>query len=448
MPYNILDALRLKRQDRRREYREICRIVSKGDLLEFQEHHLKALLLHAYKNVPYYHRVFNEVELIQSGEVDLSKFDRVPVLTKDVLRRFSSELISKDHNTRHWFYNTSGGSTGEPVRFIQDRELARRVGGTEYYYYKDVLGVAEPTAKKVLLWGSERDIFKNSIGIKAKIYNSMTHTVLLNSFRMEREDIDRYIDKINSYKPDIVRGYAGSLFELCRHADDEKIKLHSPKIVVSAAETLHDEMRDIIESSFGSSVYNFYGSREASCMAAECRNNSMHVFSFLHHLEVLNDENQAVKNGEEGKIAVTSLHSYSMPFIRYEIGDTAIQGDGACSCGSVLPTLAKVTGRIVDHFVKDNGTTVPAEFFIHLIGVVCHTGVIKKFQVIQEDYRNIRILVVLQNELPKSYREKVGGKIRKVMGDCDIVWDAVDDIPKNPSGKYTYTRSLVPKETN
>jgi len=150
-----------------------------------------------------------------------------------------------------------------------------------------------------------------------------------------------------------------------------------------------------------------------------------------------------VKNGEEGKVVVTSLHNYSMPFIRYEIGDTAIQGGGTCSCGSMLPTLAKVTGRIVDHFIRDNGTTVPAQFFIHLIGVVCQTGAIKKFQVVQEDYRKIRILVVLRSELPRSYMEDVEGKIRKVMGDYDILWNAVDDIPKSPSGKYTYTRSLV-----
>jgi phenylacetate-coenzyme A ligase PaaK-like adenylate-forming protein len=84
-------------------------------------HHLKALLLHAYKYRPYYRRVFDEVALVQSGEVDLSKFDRISVLTKGALKRFRSESVSKDHNTRHWHYNISGGSKGEPVRFIQDR---------------------------------------------------------------------------------------------------------------------------------------------------------------------------------------------------------------------------------------------------------------------------------------------------------------------------------------
>jgi phenylacetate-CoA ligase len=444
----FIDPLMIARKRRRREYREICHIKTPSELLSYQESHLTALLLHAYNNVPYYHRVFNEIELVQRGKVDLSKFDHIPVLTKDMLRRFGSELISKDHNARHPFYDKSGGSTGEPVRFMQDRGLLRWMAATWYFYHRDMLGIEEPSAKKILLWGSEKDLLQGTIGFKAKLKNWLTHTVALNSFRMEQEDIDRYVDKINSYKPDIVNGYAGSLFELCRRVEGENIKLYSPKIILSAAETLHNNMRDVIESSFGSSVSNFYGSREAPCMAAECRNGSMHVFSFMHNLEVLNDDNRPVKNGEEGKVVVTTLHNYSMPLIRYEMGDTAIQGDSGCSCRSVLPTLQQVTGRIVDHFVKEDGTTVPGEFFIHLIGVVCNKGVIKKFRVIQEDTSKIRILLVPEKPLASSFTEDINRKIRKVMGNCDIVWDVVDDIEKSPSGKYVYTRSLVHRETN
>lgn len=448
MPYNIQGALLRKRKDRGTEYRAISHLASQENLLDFQERYLKALLLHAYENAPYHHRAFDEIGLIESGQVDLSKFDRIPILTKNAIRRFSRELTSKDYKTRHWHYGTTGGSTGQPLRFIHDREMMKWVKATEYYYYKDVLGIAEPTARKVLLWGSERDVFEGSIGIKAKLVNRLTHTVLLNSFRMTREDMNSYIDKINSYKPDIVTGYAGSLFELCQYADGKNVRLHSPQIVISAAETLHDEMRAVIESTFGSSVFNFYGSREAPCMAAECMHGSLHVFSCLYHLELLDDENKKVKKGEEGKVVVTSLHNYSMPFIRYEIGDSAIEGADTCSCGSALPTLEKVTGRIVDRFVTENGATVPAEFFIHLIGVVCPTRAIEKFQVVQEDYTNIRILVVLQNELPRRYKEDIEGKIRKLMGSCNIAWDSVDDIPKSASGKYIYTRSLVHNETD
>ena len=143
-------------------------------------------------------------------------------------------------------------------------------------------------------------------------------------------------------------------------------------------------------------------------------------------------------------MVVTTLHNYSMPLIRYEIGDMAVLGPKSCKCKSLLPTLKNITGRITDHFKLKNGTVVPAEFFIHLIGVVCNTGKINKFQVIQKDFEHIKILAVLNENLSISDRKNIEDKLKVVMGkDCKISWEFVDDIPKTKSGKYIYTKSLV-----
>jgi len=440
----IIDVLRLRRITGSKEYRELRDIRTASDLQEFRERHLRALLLHAYKRVPYYRRILGEDRLIQNGSVDLSKFDQIPLLTKDLLRRFGDDLISADYTTRRWYYNTSGGSTGEPVRFMQDDTFQKRAAAMEYYYYKHMLDIEEPVAKRVILWGSERDIFEGGIGAKAKAVNWLTHVVFLNSFWMSQRDIERYIAKINSYQPELIRGYAASLFEVCRYAASKNLPLYSPKAVVSSAEALTDEMRQVIESGFNTTVYNFYGSREAAGLIGECSEGSMHIFSFLQHLEVLNDDNQAVKNGEEGRVVVTNLHNYSMPLIRYEIGDMAIQGDEVCPCGSILPTLKKVTGRVTDHFVTNNETLIHGEYFTHLF---YFRDAIKRFQVIQEDYDRIKILLVLSNGLSETEKEDIEHKIRLAIGQCTVIWEIVDDIPKSPSGKYLYTKSLVRHST-
>jgi phenylacetate-CoA ligase len=133
-----------------------------------------------------------------------------------------------------------------------------------------------------------------------------------------------------------------------------------------------------------------------------------------------------------------------MPLIRYEIGDMAVLGPEHCSCGNILPTFEKITGRITDHFILKNGATVPAEFFIHLLGVVCNAGEIQQFQVVQEDYDKIRILVVMGVGFTKEYRKDVESKIKVAVGsDCKITWDFIDSIPKTPTGKYLYTKSLI-----
>jgi len=255
-----------------------------------------------------------------------------------------------------------------------------------------------------------------------------------------------YIKIINLQKPDLIRGYTGSLYELCRFAEREKYKIYTPKILVSAAETLRDEMRAMIEGVFGTKIYNFYGSRETASLAGECKYGLIHMFMFNNYMEILDKNNEPVKEGQEGRVIITNLHNYSMPFIRYEIGDMAILGSKNCKCGSPLPTLKRVTGRITDCFVKEDGTIIPAEFFISFIGVFWNKGLIKKFQVIQEDYKQIRILVVLAGDINKPEKKFIEDKIKIAMGkDCEIIWDFVNDIPKTKSGKYIYTKSLVLK---
>ncbi|WP_217178706.1 phenylacetate--CoA ligase family protein [Methanofollis liminatans] len=425
----------------KKEYGAISNIFEIGEQNTFIEQRLKNLLLHAYEHTRYYHTIFNQIDLIQDGNVDSSRISDIPILTKDIIRENYNDLLSDDYQTRKWYYNSSGGSTGEPLRLVQDHVYLKWGNATNYYYYKHILDIDEPNVKKILLWGSERDIFKGSIGFKAKTINQLSNTKFLNSFRMTEQDIERYIHTINSFKPEIIRGYAGSLYTLCRYAEKKKLSLYAPKIIVSAAETLSDNMRSTIESNFGTRVYNFYGSREVSNIAGECKEGLMHLFMFWNYLELLDSQNRPVSCGEEGKVVITNLFNYSMPLIRYEIGDTAILGPDVCFCGNLLPTLKKIVGRVTDHFVLKDGTTIHGEYFTHLFYL---KDWIEMFQVIQEDYKTIRILIVISSERNQKDQKDIESKIKLVMGsECKVIWDIVDDIPKTSSGKYLYTKSLV-----
>ena len=201
---------------------------------------------------------------------------------------------------------------------------------------------------------------------------------------MTEEDMESYIATVNSFKPDLIRGYAGSLHELCRYTKKRDLTIHKPKILVSAAETLSDEVRQIIEAVFGTKLYNFYGSREATTIAGECQLGLMHMFMFNNYVEILNNYNQPVKEGEEGKVIVTNLHNYSMPLIRYEIGDMATLGPEECRWGKPLSTLKRVTGRITDHLVKEDGTFISG---LALTPTFNLKDWLKAFQIIQEDYK-------------------------------------------------------------
>ena len=70
-------------------------------------------------------------------------------------------------------------------------------------------------------------------------------------------------------------------------------------------------------------------------------------------MEVLDNHGRPCKEGETGRVVLTDLHNFTMPLIRYEIGDYAEVGP-PCACGRGLPVLARILGR------SRNMLTLPA----------------------------------------------------------------------------------------
>ena len=173
---------------------------------------------------------------------------------------------------------------------------------------------------------------------------------------------------------------------MAKVARRHNVRLYRPRFVYSAAETLRDFMREEIEEQFNAKVFDFYGSREVGAVAGECRYGRRYVFIMNNVVEILPDRHGSATSPEvadhpaqsparrgdeappEGRILVTNLHTRAFPLIRYEIGDTGAMGaePGGCPCGSPLPTLAKLTGRVSDHFVRRDGALVHGEYFTHL----------------------------------------------------------------------------------
>ena len=68
------------------------------------------------------HRIFDEIGLItENTNIHTDKLGQIPILTKEIIRQEGENLYSDELNKRGAYENTSGGSTGEPVRFMQDK---------------------------------------------------------------------------------------------------------------------------------------------------------------------------------------------------------------------------------------------------------------------------------------------------------------------------------------
>jgi phenylacetate-CoA ligase len=411
-----------------------------------QDRRLSALLQHAAQHVPYYRETLAQAGVCESpGRVLVGRFAQVPLLDKATVRARFDELKSDDLSMRKWDYDSTGGSTGEPVRLVHDegyRDWQRAIS-----IVANGIACRRSDERKLYLWGSVHDLTGQETP-RARLGQWMRNEVWLNSFRMTPGFMHSCVELVNQSRPDHIIGYVESIVELARFIERNGLEVHSPKTVATAAGSLQPHMRELIQGVFRAGVFNQYGSREVTGMAVECeRHEGMHVPLQSVLIEVLRDDGTPAEPGETGHIVVTSLINYAMPLIRYDIGDLGAWAEAPCSCGRVWPLLRSITGRISDTFVTADGTLVAGEYFNYVFYL---QDWVEKFQVVQESTRRIRARIVRRKDMPEAGGAEAAGleeivqKVRLALGaDCSVSFEFVDDIEPSASGKYRFTVSNV-----
>lgn len=430
------------RGDRRRSYNFFREheFSSLDVNIQIQKQRLFNLLDSSVHTIPYYINWSKEHNIRLSHDRINQQLTQFPIMTKEILRKQYDDLYNLN-NTKKYRFNTSGGSTGVPVRLIQDRRYIMESGRWLDSIPGHLMG-----DKVIKLWGSEKEILECKKDWKQRLLNkAFNREILLNTFKMTEDTMIQYIHTINRFRPDTLICYVQSAYELARFAEKHSYEIQPPKRIIVSAGTLHEEARNKIETVFQSKVYNRYGSREVSDIAIECeRQNGLHINIFTQFVEILDENDNPVPTGMPGRIVITNLVNYTMPLIRYDIGDIGIMGECSCSCGRNLPKLKMVKGRTVNQFRLRNGTIVDGEYFTHLFYGI---DAIIKFQVYQRDYDDILISIIKDDSLEFDWTPFISGtcsKIKLVMGDsCEIHFNFVTDIPTLPSGKYIYTYSAI-----
>ncbi len=407
--------------------------------VEVQKERLYLLLKSSIENINFYKNLAKKENLRISRENVFEDLKKFPVMTKSLLNSEFSNLHKLSDESR-WYYNYSGGSTGEPTKVIQDKQYnAHSTAITRMNYEWAGFNYGDPM---IMLWGSRGDVLKEKEKNSHVFANWIRSIQVLNSFSMDKNQMDRYVKIINDKKPKMIHAYAQSINQLAIYISENNLKVHSPMSVMTSAGILYPDFRKNIEKAFNCSVFNRYGSREMGSAACECeKHEGFHISVYTHYLEILNENLEPCKEGELGDIYVTVLINYSLPLIRYKIGDKAVYTEKKCSCGRGLPLIESVVGRDTDVFKTRDGKIIDGYFFVHFISVVYNNGGIDKFQVLQKDYDTIQINVVIKDpELFELQKQDVEKSYRKVLGEtCRIIWEKVEDIKPIESGKYRYT---------
>ena len=401
--------------------------ASRADISAFQRAQLETLLRHAYQTTPYYRELF---------KVESPDISQIPTLEKSNIREQLENLCSEAVPQKHRIKNATGGSTGTPLTFYQDRNYWNQRNLSVYYF--DRWAGWNFGERQLIIWGALSDVGA-SRDWKHQLNNFWRNHYWLNGFHLTDATMRRAFQRMDRYYPQTILAYPSSLYQFARFIFENGLKPRwGLKGIISSAEMLHPHYRDLAETVFGIKVYNRYGGREVGLIAMECAEGRMHINCRDLYLEIDSPDPYT----QPGDILITQLNNYAMPFIRYRIGDIGRLSDEACPCGSQLPVLAELLGRSTATFRTRTGTLIHAGYFTqqfyNVIGL-------EQFQLIQETFKHCVLKVVVNTQWTEAARRYMVQKIQEALGaDVIVTVKFEKEIPLPTSGKREFTISNLP----
>lgn len=406
------------------------------ELKEDQEKQLQSLIHFVYRNVPYYHKLFDDLKLSPDDIKKIEDLQKLPTLTKDIIKQNWEVFKPVNLNTMKYYANTTGGSTGTPLqyrllkydRFLSGALLYRGWGNAGY----------ELGDKMVFLAGTSLNVGSKPFIVK-KAHEVARNIKKLSAIDMDDHEMLKYTKIINSFKPKFVRGYASSIDFFAKYIEDNDISINSPSAIFTTAEKLYPHMRQRISSAFGCEVYDGYGLNDGGVGAYECKeHNGLHVDTERSIMEIVSDDGRQISCGE-GKILATSLHNYAMPLIRYETGDLGDITDDVCSCGRHSMLLKNIVGRDKELLVTPAGKYVHgATLYTYIISEFKDSNEIIECQIIQKNKDSIIFNMVCKNNFDMSQLDNVRDIVRKRSDGWEVEFRILDEIERTKAGKYKF----------
>lgn len=400
-----------------------------------QEKQLQRMINFAYKNVPYYHKLFNKLKLETSDIRTIHDLEKLPILTKNIIKQNLDDFKPVNLDSMNYYKNATSGSTGSYLQFRM-LKYDRFLHGALLYRGWGYAGY-ELGDKMVFLAGSSLDIGYKPFVVR-KTHEIARNIRKLSSFDMSNDDMKQYVKVINSFKPKFIRGYASSINLFANYLDENKIEIITPKAIFSTAEKLLPDVRENIQNVFGCEVYDAYGLNDGGLGAYECsEHNGLHIDTERSIMEIVDNDYQQLEEGVGGILA-TSLHNYAMPFIRYDTGDIGHIISDCCDCGRGSKLLQEVVGRTGDFLLTPEGKYVHGYF---LLDCVEDGKGMKEFQIVQEKIDKLVIKIIPEKEFDEAQLDIIREAIRRKSNGWEVEFKYVDKIERTPAGKYKFVKS-------
>ena len=319
---------------------------------------LQSALNRAYKNVPFYHRMFEQQGIVPEKIGSVADLAHIPFTTKEDLRNnypYGMFAVPLRDIVR---IHASSGTTGKPI-----------VVG---YSVNDMRHWAEVVARIMAAGGVTKEdivqiafnygLFTGGFGL-----HSGAETIGATVIPASSGNSRRQIIIMKDYRTTALvctPSYALYLAEVMGEMEIRKEQL-ALRVGLFGGEPCSENMRVEIEQKLDLSATDNYGLSEimGPGIAGECQQkDGLHLAEDHFIAEIIDpDTGQVLPYGEQGELVLTTLTKEAFPMIRYRTHDITRLNPEPCRCGRSHLRMERVRDRTDDMLIIRGVNVYPSQ---------------------------------------------------------------------------------------
>ena len=389
---------------------------------KWQSNHLRRLVQYAYHNVPMWRTVLSEKDIGPDSIRSIGDLSKIPVTDKQAyLGKMLEEYTDNSRpSLTNWF--VTSGTSGMPFTFRMS-DHARDPAYIDFGSLRFLWWLGEPISRL-------SSINFARIKIRAPSSEHRLFIPVADFLQNPREILTR----IAQFKPEILSTYPSLLVEIARIVENQQMTTRfQVRFVLSIGETLAPSVRQYVSDILKCEIYDRYGFEEVSAVGVECaKHDGFHINTESLIVEIVDESGESLAPGKYGRIVVTDLFNYGMPFIRYDSGDRGTMTYEPCACGLRSPRIW-VKGRY-SSFLE-----FPQRRFHHLEFDAAMDGFMNsvlQYQIVKRSDSEICARIVPGPAFDTSFEGKIIESLRKLVGpDIRIAVESVSTLPIVQTGK-------------
>ncbi|RPI77091.1 MAG: phenylacetate--CoA ligase family protein [Desulfobacteraceae bacterium] len=259
-------------------------------------------------------------------------------------------------------------------------------------------------------------------------------------FTWTPEHMDRMIEEINCFSPQVIEANPSFLACLSRYMVNNKRTVRSPGLIVFTYENPSGLHYRQVRAAFQSPIASSYGSTEAGYVFMECEAGKWHQNTDCCHVDFLPFKPE-YGGPLIGSILVTSFSNPWRALLRFDIGDVVRVATEPCACGrSEGLVLEAIEGRAVNLTLTPDGQPVTQGRVDRSLSSIDR---LDEYQLIQPGRSTYELRYVTAASRPAWVGEQITDHLKAVFGPAaKISVRQAEAIRPDPPGKYRLSKAL------